>query len=196
MGFDPPKNSGNNKEFKKYQPYILSIGRLEKRKNTLNIIKSYLLLRKERKIKHKLLLAGKPGYGYAEIKTEIEKNQKYKNDIVELGFVSNDKLSSLYTNAAILLYPSLYEGFGYPILEAYSYGVPVITANTSSMPEVANGGALLVNPNSTFEIAAAMSQIINKPEIANKLNFKAKKVLTKYSWERCAEETLNVILEK
>lgn len=195
MGFTAPKPEGEEDEFKKFQPYILAVGRLEKRKNTLNIVKSYTLLRKERRIKHKLLLAGKPGFGYEEIREEIEKSGKIRDDIVELGFVDDKKLPALYKDASILLYPSIYEGFGYPILEAYSQDTPVITSNVSSMPEVADGAAMLVNPNKVFEITAAMSQIINKPRIADGLRKRGEKVISRYSWEECAQETLNVILE-
>lgn len=199
MGYDKPvsnpvSNKENNK-FNKYVPYILSVGRLESRKNTINIIKAYKLLRKERKIKHKLLLAGKPGYGYEEIRNEIENSEELRNDIIKLGYVADENLPDLYKNASLLVYPSLYEGFGYPILEAFTFGIPVITSDKSSMKEIAEDAAILVNPDKFFEITAAMSQIINKPEIVTSLKLKSKKILPKYSWESCAEETLKVLEE-
>lgn len=196
MGYEKIISISDDKKYQEYKPYILSVGRLETRKNIIGIIKAYNLLRKERKIRHKLLLAGKPGYGYDEIKTEITKSKYYPKDIVELGYVSDDDLPAIYKNASMLLYPSLCEGFGFPILEAHTFEIPVITSNRSSMAEIADGSALLVNPDKVFEIAAAMSQIINKPEIKKALNIKAKKVLSRYSWEQCAKETLAVFEEK
>jgi glycosyltransferase involved in cell wall biosynthesis len=196
MGYETLKLKGEEKHCEKYQPYILSVGRLETRKNVINIIKAYNLLRKERRIKHKLLLAGKTGYGYEEIENEIRKSKYYPDDIIELGYVSDENLPSLYKNASLLLYPSLYEGFGFPILEAFTFEIPVVTSDRSGMAEIADGAALLVNPDKVFEIAAAMSQIINKPEIKKTLNLKAKKILLKYSWEQCAIETLAVLTEK
>lgn len=174
------------------QPYILFVGRLESKKNIRNLIKAYTMLRSERDIKEKLVLVGKPGFGYDDIQKEIE-SSKFKNDIVETGFVSNDDRNALYLGASLFTFPTLFEGFGYPILEAYSAGIPVVTSNVSSMPEVAGDGAILVNPKKPFEIAAAMSQILNKPQLAEKLVQSGKKQLTKYSWEICANETIKVL---
>lgn len=196
MGFTPAPSteelSGELKD-KIGGKYILSVGRLESKKNIVNLIKAYTMLRSERDIKEKLVLVGKPGYGYEEIKEEIEKNKKFKRDIIETGFVPDSDLAALYKNASLFAFPSFYEGFGFPILEAYVAGIPVVTSKTSSMPEVAGSGALFVNPEKPFEIAAAMSQILNKPDLANKLVTGGKKQLTKYSWEKCAEETLQVL---
>ena len=173
-------------------PYILSVGRLERRKNTAGIVKSYLLLRKERKIKEKLVLVGKPGIGYGEIKNLINSAGEIKNDIIETGYVSDKELRALYSGASLFVFPSLIEGFGFPILEAFAAEIPVVTSNISSMPEVANGAALLVNPKKPFEIAAAMSQILNKPALRRFLVLKGRSRLKYYSWENCAKETLKV----
>lgn len=174
------------------QKYILSVSRLETRKNIVNLIRAYNLLRNERKIKEKLVLVGKPGFGYDEIKAEINRS-KYKNDITETGFIADTELKALYYNASVFVFPSLYEGFGFPILEAFTSGVPVVTSSTSSMPEVAGRGALLVDPKKPFEIAAAMSQILNKQALAEKLIRAGKIQVKKYSWELCAKETLKVL---
>ena len=177
-------------------PYILSVGRLEKRKNTAGIIKSYLLLRQERKIKEKLVLVGKPGIGYREIKNLINGAGDFKKDIIETGFISGEKLRVLYSGASLFLFPSLIEGFGFPILEAFAAEIPVVTSNSSSMPEVANGAALLVNPKKPFEIAAAMSQILNKSALRRSLVLKGRARLKYYSWGTCARGTLRVLTNK
>ncbi|MCX6812737.1 MAG: glycosyltransferase family 1 protein [Candidatus Berkelbacteria bacterium] len=175
------------------QKYILFVGRLEAKKNILNLIESYKLLRQERKISEKLVLVGKPGFRYDEIKKMIDSAGKIKNDIIETGFVSDDELSKLYKNASVFVFPSLYEGFGFPILEAFAAGTPVVTSNTSSMPEVAGDAAILVNPKKPFEIAAAISQILNKPRLRDDLVKKGFAQLKNYDWNICAKETLKIL---
>lgn len=172
--------------------YILSVGRLEIKKNIINLIKAYNLLRQERKIKEKLVLVGKPGLGYDQIKEEIN-SSKYKHDIIETGFVASTELKNLYANASAFVFPSLYEGFGFPVLEAFAAGVPVVTSKTSSMPEVAGRAALLIDPENPFEIAAAISQILNKPLLRDKLTAAGKIQVKKYNWETCAKETLKIL---
>ena len=198
MGFNCLKGAGtlnNNVEKLASEKYILSVGRIELKKNIVNLIKAYNMLRSERKIKHKLILVGKPGFGYDQIKKEID-SSKFKEDIIETGFVTDAERDFLYEKAEIFAFPSSFEGFGYPILEAFSAGVPVVTSKTSSMPEVAGKGAILVDPKKPFEIAAAMSQIINKPEVREKLVRAGSKELKNYCWENCAKETLRVLESK
>jgi glycosyltransferase involved in cell wall biosynthesis len=178
------------------EPFILSVGRLEIKKNTINLIKAYKTLRKERKIKHKLVLVGKPGFGNEKIQEEIGRAGEIKKDIIQTGFVSDSDLANVYSKADVFVFASLYEGFGYPILEAFAAGVPVITSNCSSMPEIAGGGAILVNPKKPFEITAAISQILNKANLRDKLITKGKSRLRHYSWSSCAEETLKVLESK
>jgi len=195
MGFEPEKSNSKMSDViasKISEKYILFVGRLESKKNIINLIQAYDMLRNEREIKEKLVLAGKPGFGYDEISEEINKS-KYKADIIETGFVSDSDRNSLYQSASIFVFPSLFEGFGFPILEAFAAGIPVVTSTISSMPEVAGNGAILINPKKPFEIAAAMSQILNKPELARKLVRSGQKELLKYSWETCAKETLSVL---
>lgn len=195
MGFEPEQSSSKLSDdltAKIGEKYILYVGRLESKKNIVNLIQAYDMLRSEREVKEKLVLAGKPGFGYDQISAEINKS-KYKADILETGFVTNEERNSLYHNASIFVFPSLFEGFGFPILEAFSAGIPVVTSNVSSMPEVAGSGAIFINPNKPFEIAAAMSQILNKPELARKLVRAGQKELEKYSWGYCAQQTLKVL---
>ncbi len=175
------------------KPYVLFVGRIEVKKNLINLISAYKLLRKERKIKHKLVLVGKPGFGYDEIKEAIKNPDEIKNDIIETGFVSDEVLSALYQNASVFVFPSLHEGFGIPILEAFNAEIPVVTSNTSSMPEVAGNAAILVNPKKPFEIAAAISQILNKPDLAKKLVLAGKKRLLDYDWEKTAKNLLKIL---
>jgi glycosyltransferase involved in cell wall biosynthesis len=198
MGFNSESSGGTASEKIRdisESPYILFVGRLESKKNLVNLVKAYEMLRSERRINHRLVLVGKPGYGYEEIKKEIEAS-KFSDDIVETGFISDADRDLLNKKAELFAFPSLFEGFGYPILEAFVAGIPVVTSKISSMPEVAGHGAILVNPKKPFEIAAAMSQIINKPDLKSKLIKAGNSELSKYSWETCARATLKVLESK
>lgn len=175
------------------KPYIFFIGRIEKKKNILNLLKSYVFLRKEPKIKHKLVLAGKPGYGYEEIKSYINSlPDAIKKDIIELGYVENTKLSSWMKNADIFFFPTLFEGFGLPVVEAMASGVPVVASNTTSIPEIAGSAAVLVNPHKVYDMAVALSKIINNQKFRYSLISKGKTRASMFTWQKSAEKTLKV----
>ena len=203
-----PSQEGNNN--------ILFVGRLEKRKNLVNLIKSFDLLKKDFKNPPspllqrgkcvpplskgvrgisdvKLILAGKRGFGFTEIKKAIEESP-FKKDIILKGYVSEEEKSELYKNADLFILPSFYEGFGLPVLEAMSYGVPVIYSNTSSLPEVAGNAALLVNPNSPEEISGAMNKVFSDDSLREEMIEKGFENVKKFSWEKCARETMEVVL--
>ena len=179
---------------------VLFIGRLEKRKNLVNLIRAFEVLNSEfnppaggQNSKFKLILAGKPGFGFEEIKKAIQESP-YKNDIVLKGYVSEKEKEELYQDANVFILPSFYEGFGLPILEAISYGVPVVCSNTSSLPEVAGDAALLIDPNNIQEIAEAMSKVFNNNNLRNKMIEKGLENVEKFSWEKCAKETMDILL--
>ena len=108
------------------------------------------------------------------------------------GFVSRQQLKLIYENAVCLLFPSVYEGFGFPILEAMSCGSPVITSRTASMPEVAGDAAMFVDPIDTGAIASAMLEIMTNTALRDTLITKGYQRLDNFSWEKCAQETLRV----
>lgn len=181
-----------DRKLKIKKPYFLFVGRLEKRKNLIRIIKAFAELKKDKEIPHQLILAGKPGYGYEQIKCSI-KDLGLENEIILPGYISDDDLPYLLKKADIFLYPSLYEGFGMPILEAMSFGIPVITSNISSMPEIAGKAALLVNPKNSEEIAKAIWQILINKKLKENLIKKGREQIKKFSWEKCARETLELL---
>lgn len=115
--------------------YLLFIGRIEERKNVVRIIEAFEILKKRHHIPHKLVLVGKAGYGYEKVRSQKLKAEN-REDIIELGYVNEEEKVKILTNADVFLFPSLYEGFGLPILEAQAVGVPVVTSNVSSMPEI------------------------------------------------------------
>jgi glycosyltransferase involved in cell wall biosynthesis len=175
---------------------ILFVGRLEKRKNLVNLIKAFEIFRKcyaLRVAHYTLTLAGKEGFEFEEIKKAIEESP-YRKDIVLKGYVSEREKGELYRNADVFVLPSFYEGFGLPILEAMSYGVPVVCSNISSLPEVAGNAALLVNPYNPDEIAAAMNKIFNGGDLKEKMIKKGFENVKRFNWEKCARETLDTLL--
>lgn len=175
--------------------YFLFVGRLELRKNIQNIIKSYSIFRENNGSGSKLVLAGSPGYGYKNILQEIDKFDTIKKDVILTGYIAENELPSLYENSISLLFPSLYEGFGLPILEAMSYKTPVITSDSSSMAEIAGNAALLVDPDNPDSIAKAMDSVYHDKTLRSDLISKGLKNIEKYSWLKSAEILLELIKE-
>lgn len=162
---------------------IFTIGTLQKRKNIVNVIKAYNFY-KDKNLNSKLVLviAGNPGIGYEEIIKEYEKS-KYKKSIKILHYISEEEKILLYKISKIFIFPSLYEGFGMPIVEAMAAGVPVITSNISSMPEVAGDAALIINPYSINEISIAIEKYDTDKELRDKKIKKGYSQCQKYTWE-------------
>jgi len=139
--------------------FILGIGTLEPRKNFVGLIQAYARLRRTSSLPHALVIAGRPGWLYEAI-YEQARREGVTEAVRFLGFVADADLPALYTLADLLTYPSLYEGFGIPVLEAMACGVPVITSDNSSLPEAAGTAARLINANDHDGLAAAMAQVI------------------------------------
>ena len=167
-------------------PYFLFIGRVEERKNVSRIIEAFDNFKQKTGLPHKLILAGKPGYGYEKIRYKIQET-RYKGDIYELGYITEKKKWELLKKADVLLFPSLYEGFGLPILEAQQVGTPVITSTTSSLPEIAGEGAILVDPLDSRALAEAMERVVTNPELRAGIIDKATRNADRFSWATCAD---------
>ncbi|MEI6499106.1 MAG: glycosyltransferase family 1 protein [bacterium] len=174
------------------EKYFISIGRLEKRKNIKNIIKSFYVA-KQTELPHKLVLIGKPGYGYNEICETIKSVPEYAKDILIPGFVDNETLYDLILGAEATLYPSLYEGFGLTALDSMSIGTPVITSNTSSMPEVVGSAALTVDPNNLEQISDAIIKIATDSSLRQDLSIKSIEQARHFSWQKTAEQTKKLL---
>ena len=140
-------------------PYMLSVCTIEPRKNLIRTLKSFEIIRSRRKKKIKLVLVGSLGWGYSELMKLIHEND-YKDDIILTGYVPEEDLPVLYKNAELFLYPSLFEGFGLPVLEAMGYGTPVVTSNISSLPEVGGGAVEYCDPYDTESITHAIEEVI------------------------------------
>ena len=174
------------------KPQFLFLGRLEERKNITGLIQAFELLKKRYQLPHKLILAGSSGYGYRKIKSKISQS-KFKDDIIELGYISEKEKRRLFGEAEALVFPSFYEGFGLPILEAQANGCPVITSDLSSLPEVAGAGAILIQPE-VEQICQAMYKVIDDTNLRDRLIKEGYRNIKKFSWQKCARETLKELL--
>ncbi|AVA25753.1 glycosyltransferase family 1 protein [Rhizobium sp. NXC24] len=150
------------------RPYILFVGTLEPRKNLKKLLEAYSLLPDEVRRDLLLVLAGGQGWRLHDLEQHIA-NLNLQGSVRLTGYVSDQQLSKLYQNAEFLAMPSLYEGFGFPIVEANAAGVPVLTSNISSMPEVGGTAAFFVDPNDVRSIAAGLKQMATDPLLREKL---------------------------
>jgi glycosyltransferase involved in cell wall biosynthesis len=167
--------------------YLLFAGAISIRKNILNLIKAYKLSGLQSD--YKLVLAGSMSMGHDEIVEEIKKN-KLENEIVITGFVSDENLQKLYKQAAAFVFPTYYEGFGLPIVEAMHAEIPVLIGNKGAATEIAGGYAVDCNPFDIDSIAAGIKRTIDLRD--DKKLSEAKLFAEKYTWENCAERTIDV----
>lgn len=173
------------------QPYILYLGTLEPRKNVITLIKAFEKYKTTTHTKHQLVLVGKKGWKFQSIIQAID-NSPYKKDIFLPGYIKREDLPALYSMADFFVYPSSYEGFGLPVLEAMACGTPVITSKVSSLPEVGGEAVHYFSPDSIDELTQKMISL-SQDETMKKIS--SKKGIQQaglFSWERTARETLNV----
>lgn len=174
-------------------PFILYFGVLRSRKNIPTLIKAYDLLKKDG-INHKLVIAGGKGQQYKRI-FNIVKNLNLEKDVIFTGHVDDEILTELYNAADLFVFPSLYEGFGLPPLEAMACGTPVITSNASSLPEVVGDAGLMVDPYDISGLKDAMSNVLSNSDLRMEMVKKGLNRSKGFTWKNCAEETLNVYKE-
>ncbi|MCP4130477.1 MAG: glycosyltransferase family 4 protein [bacterium] len=175
---------------KKYdlkQPFFFYAGSLSPRKNMMNMLRAFEMIKD--KMDHTIYVTGGYSWRDDEIFTFINEHG-LQNRIIKLGFLDENELVALYNLADCYLYPSLYEGFGLPILEAQACGCPVITSTAASCPEVAGKGALLVDPNNIEEIAQSMQKIVRDKKLRNSTIKAGFQNLDRYSWDRTAKELI------
>ncbi len=171
--------------------YILTVGTLEPRKNIIGLLKAYHFLPDDLKKRYPLVIVGGKGWNDSEIYNEFNK-EEFKRHVILTGFVSDDVLARLYKDCSVFAYPSLYEGFGFPIIEAQSFGAPVLTSNISSLPEAGGAGAIYVNPNNPREIASGLEKLLKQDSLRKSLQTKAFPNSKNYSWEKAAVQTLKL----
>lgn len=169
-------------------PFVLSVGHLEPRKNYARLIRAFKKITPKIPKDSKLVIVGKLGHDYAETLSLINQN----NNVLYLNFVSQDMLNWLYSNATLFAFPSFYEGFGFPPMEAAMHGTISAVSNTSSIPEVCGKTALYFNPFDEEDIANKLRAGITDENLRAKLQSLLPEHLSKFSWQKNAEQTLNL----
>lgn len=189
------KKEETRKALEKYnlpQNFILFVGTIEPRKNIVRLIEAYKEAVADERFKdYKLVVAGKKGWYCEEIFKKVEE-LGLKNDVIFTGYLADADVPYFYNAAECFIYPSLYEGFGLPILEAMACGCPVITSNTSSLPEVAGDAAILIDPYNSKEISGALRQVLSDGLLRNKMREDGLKQSKKFSWTKAVRELLAV----
>lgn len=177
-------------------PFFLFISTIEPRKNVETIIRAYEVFRDTGSSREKLVLAGKRGWNCDAV-YELAQSSRYREDILLPGFVTDEERAWLLRHASAFLYPSVYEGFGIPILEAFAYGLPVITARNSSLPEVGRKGAFYIDKAQDQEsLAKQMRAVLAIREPAkSKMRREQEKMLSYFSWKKNADEMMQILRE-
>jgi glycosyltransferase involved in cell wall biosynthesis len=170
-------------------PFVLALGRLDPRKNLGRVIAAWRDLRTQAKCQ--LVIAGEMGYRAGGLLDSI-RGERARGEIVVTGYVPDFDLAALYSASAVFVYPSLYEGFGLPVLEAMACGTPVVTSNLSSLPEVAGDAAIQIDPHETEALVDGMRRVLNDPDLAMDLRAKGQRRAQSFSWRATAEKTWEV----
>jgi glycosyltransferase involved in cell wall biosynthesis len=184
-------------KYKISKNYILYVGTLQPRKNIARLIEAFAHILKDEEIAKsdlELVIVGKKGWLYEEI-LEAPKKFDVSQKVKILDFVPDDELKEMYHNARVFVLPSLYEGFGLPVLEAMQYGCPVITSNISSLPEAGGNAAEYIDPESVEDIASKIKKVISDEVLRKEMIAKGKKQVEKFSWETSAKKTLEILEE-
>lgn len=200
LGFDPERcQSSLTDEQEKARvlgrygiepPYILWVGKMEPRKNLVGLVRAYgLLLERRKDLTLQLVLCGGKNWGCENL-NRLLAEPSYRGKVIRTGLVPNSDLSVLYREAIGFAMPSLYEGFGLPTLEAMANGVPVMSSNRSSLPEIAGDAALYFDPESVEEMSMAMERLSTDGALRQQLVARGRERVKQFSWEACARATL------
>ena len=179
-------------QYSKGQPYFLFVGALHPRKNISRLLTAYDLFKVETQSKYKLLIAGREMFGNEEMK-RIWSTMKFKDDVIFTGHLNLADLAKVNAAASALVYVSIFEGFGIPIVEAMKCGIPVIASNTSAIPEVAGDAAIYTDPFSVNEISGAMKRLSENDSLHGELSKMALKRSKHFSWDKAANELWTAI---
>ena len=192
--FTPDKNKERIEKIKKKyhikQKYLLHIGTINPRKNLEFLIDIFAVLVKEEK-NMQLVITGKKGWYYEGLFSKVEK-LGLENNVIFTGYIADEDKPVLYNGASIFLFPSIYEGFGLPPLEAMACGTPVICSNTSSIPEVVGDGGILLSPTDKLGWVRNVKYLLNNKKIMQRYAKKAIDQAQLFSWDRCANETIKI----
>ncbi len=176
------------------KPYFLFVGTIEPRKNLERLLNAFSLLPGSIKDSFQLVIAGDKGWGGINIEKLIQ-NFGLKDSVQVLGYVEDEQLAKLYENARFLVMPSLYEGFGLPLVEAMQYGTPVLTSFEGSMFEVAGDAGVFIDPYSIESISLGLQTMLTDDGLIKNLGNNASRRAADFSWDKCAAETMKVFIE-
>lgn len=180
-------------KYKINKPYWLYVGVAYPHKNLFRLVDAWEIYCQQNGHTYQLVLTGKKNYFYDLLEKYIKKNNI--KDIILTNFVPDTELPELYRNASLYVFPSLYEGFGLPPLEAIQYGLPVIASERTCLPEVLGEAAIYFNPDNSDAIVNAANLVIKDKVVRKKLIEKGQKILQKYSWKKTASETLGIYIK-
>lgn len=170
--------------------FILAVGTLEPRKNFSNLIKSFVIIKRKHP-QYKLVIVGKKGWKFKHIEESL-KHYKLEKEVIFPGYVEDEDLQEVYHLARVFVFPSLYEGFGIPPLEAMACGCPVVSSNVSSLPEVVGEAGLLIDPKNAHKIADAVSSLLVNEHLRHLLIERGTMQAAKFSWEESAQNAIEV----
>lgn len=205
LGYTPPPQH-NKDHLKKQQdvlaqygitrPYLLFVGIIEPKKNLERLIEAFALLRQMSVASEglQLVLAGGKGWLSDHLSRKVQ-DFHLEGSVVFTGFVPEDDLPALYAGAEVFVFPSIYEGFGLPVVEAMTYGVPVVTSTASSLPEIAGKAGILVEPNDPVAIRDGIAEVLRNPQKKEQMKRDGPVQARKFSWQRTADETYKVYQE-
>ena len=172
-------------------PFILTLGVIQPRKNLGRLLEGFARLKGNLESGHKLVIVGKQGWLEADLRRRIDKLD-LANDVILTGYVPYEDLPVLYNAAEVFVYPSVYEGFGLPPLEAMACGTPAITGNQSSLPEVVGEAGLMVDPYDPDAFADAMARVLSSESLRAEMSARGLDQAKKFSWDKMAQETLEI----
>ncbi len=173
------------------QSFVLAVGNLQQRKNLVRLMEAFVQAKQTHRLPHKLVLVGKQHWGYEAIWASVQANNVAAH-VKFTGYIPDEDMPALYSAADLFVYPSLYEGFGLPVLEAMACGTPVVTSNTSSLPEIAGQAALMVDPYNVQAISEAIAQGLLDENMRSTLRAKGIEQARRFSWAETARQTLKI----
>ncbi|MCL1495601.1 MAG: glycosyltransferase family 4 protein [Pseudanabaena sp. Salubria-1] len=191
--FETIRETNKNYSIPENQYFLCLASHLDPRKNIPHLINSFVsLITEHSNLNVNLVLIGTTRYKRPDIEQTLQKIAQYKDRIIITGYVPDEDLSAIYSGATAFVFPSLYEGFGLPILEAMQCGTPVISSNSTSLPEVVGDAGILVDPKDQDQLCQAMLDILNDDTLRETLKQKGLERAKQFSWEKCANETVEI----
>jgi glycosyltransferase involved in cell wall biosynthesis len=186
---DPKEVDHVLSQYQLSRPYIFYIGRLERKKNIAGLIDAFAIFKQKTSAVHKLVLLGFQGYGFEEIQQKID-HHRLNRDVIIPGYIPEEHVPMLYAGAELFVFPSFYEGFGIPLLQAMACGVPILASRAGAIPEVVQDAAVLVDPKDPVAIATAIERMLNDASLRSHLKQTGLDRVKHFSWHSTAQQTL------